>query len=246
MKRILATLLALLQAFPLWAATPVCTSAGTAAGSMVSSAVLTIPNVTIGASNGYLAVLFGYRSRTITVTSVERNGQALTSIGSLADADDAISAHMYRYVNPSVGTFDVVVTLSGTFVGSAAGGALSCLNVHQGTSEGTAASNQGSGSVTATVTSASGELVISVAAKNDGSVQPPTLSVVGGATELFNVTSTDGTGSDVVVGASYKAGAASVDMDWTGSSGAMDVVGIPLKPTAASTPVRQRQVMILP
>ena len=246
MKRILATLIALLLPGALWAATPTCTSLGTASGAMGSSAVLTIPNVTIGASNGYLAVLFGYRSRTITVTSVVRNGQSLTSIGSLADADDAISAHMYRYVNPSVGTFDVVITLSGTFSGSAAGGAISCLDVHQGTSEGTAASNQGSGSVTATVTSASGELVISVAAKNDGNVQPPTLSIAGGATQLFNVTSTDGVGSDVVVAASYKAGAASVDMDWTGSSGPLDVVGISLKPTAAATPVRQRQVMILP
>lgn len=229
------------------AAAPVCTSAGTASGDMGSFAVLTIPNVTVASSQGYLALLLGYRDRTVTVSSIARNSESFTSIGSLADADDNLSAHIWRLKNPSTGTHDLTITLSGTFSGAAAAGVLLCTGVDQTTSEGTAASAQADDfTTTATVTSAVGELVISVAAKNDGGTSPPTLTADGGETQVFNVTSTVGNGFDVVVAGSYEAGAASVDMQWGGSAGPIDVVGISLKPAAAAAIARRREIIWLP
>ena len=246
--KVLALIIALLLP-TIASADPVCTSVGTAASELGSGAILTVPNVTVPSSSGYLVAMFAYRSRTITVTSVVRAGQTFTVIGSKVDADDQLSTKMYRYKNPTVSTADVVITLSGTLTGSGAAGILFCTGVDQSTSEGTVQTAEAdTGDLGVTVSSATGELVISVGAKNDGANQPVAINA-DDETVLFNVTSTAGTGLDVVVAGSYQAGAASVEMLWGGTNNPMGVIGIPLKAAPPPDPItstRQRQVMILP
>jgi hypothetical protein len=160
--------------------------------------------------------MFAYRHRTVTVVDVVRNGQTFTVIGSQVDSDDGLSTKLYRYVNPTVGTSDVVITLSGTFSGSGAAGVLFCENVHQGTPEGTKQEAEAdAGDLGVTVGSATGELVISVGARNDGSNAPPDINA-DDETVLFNVNSGEGAGLDVVAAGSWQAGAASVEMLWGG------------------------------
>jgi hypothetical protein len=113
---------------------------------------------------------------------------------------------MWRLLDPPVGTADVVVTFSGTPSDGAVVGVMNLTNVHQTTPLGPFVSNAGNGTASVDVTSAEGELVIDVIAK-DNAVAP---AVGSGQTERWN-----NAFSNSAYGAlSTRPGAKNVTMAW--------------------------------
>src|SRR5262249_26975784 len=149
------------------------------------------------------------------VSSVTYNGVNLTLSGR-ADNTGQVDSEIWYLLAPTVGTANVVVTLSASrpFVA----GATDYFGVNQSTPLGTFASATGnSTTASATGSPAAGNLVIdSVVCAGDAS----TLVVGAGQAPQWEAsTKTPPAGGDALGGSSTESGAASVTMAWTLGSG---------------------------
>lgn len=144
------------------------------------------------------------------VSGVTYNGVAMTSAGAAVMDGGNTEVSLWYLVAPATGANNIVVSISGTISGIAAGGT-SFTGVDQATPVGTYASANGNSSTASvSVSSESGGMVIDIA----GCFITRTLSVGSGQTQRFNTS-----GGFVVVGAgSTEPGASSVTMSWSLSS----------------------------
>jgi hypothetical protein len=177
-------------------------------------------------------------SSAVTVTALTIGGVSATLIGSafLVDVGDRwISS--YRRVGVSTGANAIAITFSGTF-NTVQSAARSYCGVHQTTPTGTAAQAAGdsAGPATATVSSATGELVISTAhARNEtfttfGSTQTSRYNL----DNAFAISGTD------------KAGTGSVQMDHNFTATTQwGIVAVALKPSGAVPPAARRRVVVV-
>jgi hypothetical protein len=197
------------------------TSTGTNSGGNLS-----ISHTTSGADRLMLVGVAINEASNEWVTSITYNGDNLSLVGTEENGDAVIE--IWSLVNPSLGTHNVDITFSGTTDGNTAG-VMTFTGVDPTTPLGTFASNSGSsgGSGSATVSSATGELVFGVISVDDSTNY--NLSVGAGQTEEWDLY-----GFEVSGGGSTEAGAASVDMSWTWSgSDNWAVGGVSIKPTGS-------------
>jgi hypothetical protein len=168
-----------------------------------------------------------------TVSSITYNGDALSSVGSVAQGTSA-RVEIWSLVAPDTGTHDIVVTFSTVLKRNALVGATTYSGVHQTTPLGTFVfdANTSAGPATIDASSATDELVFdTVACKDCGS-----LTVGAGQTQRWNLV--QGTGGDSVYGAgSTEAGDTNVTMSWTlGASKDWAIGAVPIKPSGGSAP----------
>ncbi len=173
---------------PLWSFTTAAVAAalpvvahvteGGSAGSAVSSATWPHP------SSGVNRCLFVTNAGSIGATSVTYNGIALTRFGNITEptANGTITVQAWLLINPPVGTFNVVVTMSGS--ANFKCGAVTVTNVHQTTPfMGLVEAGSTTNKASAAVASALSHLVLSVVGFG-----PSTVAITSGAgqTPLFN------------------------------------------------------------
>jgi len=146
-------------------------------------------------------------------------------VGVQATSDGFARVEIWRLVAPPTGTYDVVVTLSGT-PGGATAGVMTFTGVNQSTPLGPFASNlSDSSSGSATVTSATNDLVFAAIVVESSS----NLDLVPGAGQterwdLFQAVKNNG-------GGSTENGAASVVMSWSWSGADKWAIGgVSIKP----------------
>jgi uncharacterized repeat protein (TIGR01451 family) len=168
-------------------------AAATTSGSNSSVAVggtLTFSHTPGSGADRLLLVAVGVGSTTTsdvtpgTVTQVTFGGTLMTKVGSTL-TNSTVSTQIYQLVNPASAAANVVVTLGGT-ASSVSASATTFTGVHQTTPLGTSASGTGtSTALSASVASATGELVFSTLAYDEGSGnQSITTSTAGGQAEL--------------------------------------------------------------
>lgn len=146
----------------------------------------------------------------VTVTSVTFHGDALTVLWDL-QSTGVISSAGYLMVAPDIGTFDVVVTISG--VTSFAAGAVSLAGLDQTTPTRTAATgSDGASGPSVTVASVAGDLVIDCAGTYNA-----TIAVGGGQTALIDVDNAGGGGRSWGISTEIAVGTTAT-MAWTGGT----------------------------
>ncbi|WP_419194997.1 cadherin domain-containing protein, partial [Novipirellula herctigrandis] len=135
------------------------TANGTATSEQSTSAsTLTWSHTVASGSNRAMFVTLSIDGLGSSVTSVTYDGVALTQVGRTAGNH---AVEIWRLVNPTVGTANVVVSLDASTAISA--GAVTYNGVHQSTPTGTYASGSGTSTIALlSVSSASDELVIDV------------------------------------------------------------------------------------
>jgi hypothetical protein len=179
------------------------------------------------ASDRYLIVGISQGSFEPDVTGVTWNGTSMTLIGdSTVTADNNCRAYLYGLVAPAATTANIVVTLGGSGNERTQIAAAVYSGVHQTTPIGTAVTALVvGGNPTVNVSSAAGELVVDACSVTSD----VTLAAGGGQTQRVATT----TGNDVELGMSEEAGAGTVTMSWTGSTGFdAAIVAVPLKPAS--------------
>lgn len=168
-----------------------------------SSSPMTISH-TVSGTDRLLVVAISQGNVNSPVATITYGGTPLTALGTESAGPPRIE--MWSLVDPPVGTADVVVTFSGTPSDGAVVGVMNLTNVNQTTPLGPFVSNAGNGAASVDVTSAEGELVIDVIAK-DNAVAP---AVGSGQTERWN-----NAFSNSAYGAlSTRPGAKTVTMAW--------------------------------
>jgi len=168
-----------------------------------SSSPMTISH-TVSGTDRLLVVAISQGNVNSPVASITYGGTPLTLFGTESAGPPRIE--MWRLLDPLVGTADVVVTFSGTPSDGAVVGVMNLTNVNQTTPFGPFVSNAGNGTASVDVTSAEGELVIDVIAK-DNAVAP---AVGPGQTERWN-----NAFSNSAYGAlSTRPGAKTLKMEW--------------------------------
>ncbi len=168
-----------------------------------SSSPMTISH-TISGTDRLLVVAISQGNVNSPVATITYGGTPLTALGTESAGPPRIE--MWRLLAPLVGTANVVVTFSGTPSDGAVVGVMNLTNVNQTTPFGPFVSNAGNGTASVDVTSAEGELVIDVIAK-DNAVAP---AVGAGQTERWN-----NAFSNSAYGAlSTRPGAKTVTMAW--------------------------------
>jgi len=177
-------------------------------------------------------VTAGYANRLLVVgisvdadhnaTGVTYDGNALAFLGGQTDGPNKSRVELWYLVAPPTGTADVEVSFADAIDDAVVAGATSWRAIHQSTPFGTAVFASGdSATASATVSSATSEIVVDVVSADATSV-----SVGGGQSEHWNA-NPDKIGG----GGSSEAGAASVTMSWAVSGGADWAIGaVPLKP----------------
>ncbi len=202
------------------------TSTGTIAKDNLSG---TISHTTSGSNRLMLVGISFGQDHDESIASVTYNGANLTLVGTRDNGDSSKSrVEIWSLLAPDIGTHDVVVNVSDDGHDGVAIGVMTFTNVDQGTPLGTFASAQGdSSTASATVGSASGELVFGVVAIDNSSNLA--LTPGSGQAEQWDLFADDkGNG-----GGSTESGAASVTTSWTwGSSDKWVVGGVSIKPAA--------------
>ncbi len=191
-----------------------------------SSSPMTISH-TVSGTDRLLVVGISQGNVSASVNTITYGGTNLTALGTENTGPPKIE--MWRLpVEPPVGTADVVVTFSGTPSDGAVVGVMSLTNVNQATPLGPFVSNAGNGDPSVDVTSAEGELVIDVIAK-DNAVAP---AVKSGQTERWN----DAFSNSAYGALSTKPGAKTVTMAWwSGGDWAIGAVSVkPLDPESTN------------
>ena len=169
-----------------------------------------------------------------TVTGVTFGGTAMSQVGTILNGP--IRNYIYSLVNPASAAANVVVTI-GTATSSVSASATTFTGANQTTPLGTLVSNSAASGATlsATVTSATDDLVYSAAAVDEGSVANSiTTTTTGGQVQLAN----NSLFHYVPTAASTKPGAASVPVNYTQSDTTTQqwiVQAVPIK--QASIPV---------
>ncbi|HEX9895911.1 MAG TPA: hypothetical protein VGA78_18410, partial [Gemmatimonadales bacterium] len=192
---------------------------------------LTISHTTGSGSNRLMLVGISFvNDRAETVTSVNYNGVALTSVGTATSVDDA-RVEIWRLIAPPTGTYNVIITFSAPLRRAATVGVMTFTGVHQTTPLGTFASATGQAPTTepsVNVTSASGELVFDTVACESCT----SLTVGAGQTQRWNLQELSGAPATLGAG-STEAGAASVTMSWTrGSDDHWAIGAVSIKPAS--------------
>jgi hypothetical protein len=198
-----------------------------------SASVTFSHTVPAGQTNGCLVVRVGWWSTTAGITSITFGGVTMTQVG-LADPSTAgDKAAIYRLVNPTASTANVVITFPANESHSGGANALNLTDVHQTTPTGTFAKGTATGTtISATATSATGELVLDAASCDDST---NTTHTIGGSQTAQLNASAAGEGGL----ASSAAGAASVVMSWTVTSRTWTSGAVSFKPaTAAAAPLQ--------
>ena len=160
-----------------------------------------------------------------TVTAVWGTGNTMTEVARVALSDVLT---MLRRIAPPASAQTITLTYSGT-VDSAAGASRNYTDADQTTPLGTAATATGTSlTPSATVTSASGELVVDTSGFDNDNFSAPGA----GQTERYDF------GSSVSMRGSDEAGAASVVMSHTleGTANDWQIIGVSIKPAAAAGP----------
>lgn len=173
----------------------------------------------------------------VSLTSISFGAQTPTFITGSGNTD---ILGCYQLLSPSAGAQTITVNLSGSSA-RCAFYAISRSGVNSSTPSGTPGTNSGTGTaVSATASSATGELVEGVCHIVGSSVTSG-----GGQTEREN--QPDWVSVFRSFSAAEKAGAASVTLDWTISSDGWLAVAIPILPAAASaSPVLGRRIYVMP
>lgn len=199
----------------------------TTPGTISNSNTATISHTTASGSDRLMIVSVSAQQPGQTVSSIKYNNINLTKLGSIFGSQSRVE--VWYLVAPSVGTFNVVVSLSGN--DNAVVGIQNYTGVNQGTPLGTFASATGSGT-TATVnaSSATNDLVYGVVGFNNADID---LAPGSGQTEYWDQT----VNSSIAGAGSTKAGAASVTMSWTSTSAIWSIGAVSIKSSvAASSP----------
>ncbi len=207
-----------------------------------AASTLTFAHTVGSGSNGLLLVEVTLNKGGTTVSSVTYNGTSLTYLNSASQA--MMDAEIWYLKAPASGTYNVVVTTSGN-ADSLAAGATSYFNVNQTTPLGTAATANGKTNpptASVTVSSASGDVVVAVAAVHQGT----TYTAGSNQTELWNQNYGSGSGGQSMLGVSdSEPGASSVTASWSvaigGGGGEWAEVGVSINPAAVSTTYGQSQ-----
>ena len=183
---------------------------------------------TCAGSDRLLRVTVSHYDSSDPVTGITYNGVALTAVPSGATTNGQYWITAYYLIAPDVGTYNIVVTVSGNVFDFGAG-AISYNDVHQTVPFGTAVTATGTDTTpTVTVSSAADELV------DDGLVivHGGTLSVGAGQTQRWNAIATFGF---IKYAGSTEVGAASTTMSWSNSSSqTWAIVAVPIKPTVGA------------
>lgn len=183
---------------------------------------------TCSGSDRLLRVTTSHFDSSDTVTGVTYNGVALTAVPSGSTNNGQYYITAYYLIAPDAGTYDIVVTVSGSVFDFGAG-AVSYTDVHQTVPLGTAVTAVGTSTTpSVTVSSAADELV------DDGLViiHGGTLSVGAGQTQRWNAIASSGF---IKYAGSTEGGAASTTMSWSNSSSqTWAIVAVPIKPTAGA------------
>lgn len=183
---------------------------------------------TCSGADRLLRVTTSHYDSSDSVTDITYNGVALTAVPGGATTNGQYWITAYYLIAPDVGTYNIVVTVSGNVFDFGAG-AISYNDVHQTVPFGTAVTATGTDTTpTVTVSSAADELV------DDGLViiHGGTLSVGAGQTQRWNAIATFGF---IKYAGSTEVGAASTTMSWSNSnSQTWAIVAVPIKPTAGA------------
>jgi hypothetical protein len=183
----------------------------TTSGQTVTTSSMTIAHATSGTNRIMLVGISINNDGLETVTSVTWKGtENLNLVGSATNVDDA-RVEIWRLVNPSTGSGDVVINFSAVLQRGAVAGVTTFTGVNQSTPLGTFAQATGNNSTPATVnvTSAAGELVFGVVA-----AEYQTVATGPGQAERWNTTIPTTTGPTTGAG-STEPGAGSVTTSWT-------------------------------
>lgn len=184
---------------------------------------------TCSGADRLLRVTVSHYDSSDPVTGITYNGVALTAVPGGATTNGQYWITAYYLIAPDVGTYNIVVTVSGNVFDFGAG-AISYNDVHQTVPLGTAVTATGTGTTpTVTVSSAADELV------DDGLViiHGGTLSVGAGQTQRWNAIATSGF---IKYAGSTEVGAASTTMSWSNSSSqTWAIVAVPIKPTGGGS-----------
>ncbi len=188
----------------------------------------------------YLGVGLDANSGSNVTNTPTCDGSNMTELtGSpLANADSTIRLRVYRFVAPAVGTVTIAFTVN-TVGWNVMAMAVSMYGVDQTTPDDTIATSTGTTgtAVSASVTSASGELVLDFVTANRN------LTVDASQTARINDNS-----NTIRGGASTEAGAATVSMDWTKASNGLHAhIGFSINAAAGGgppAPTRKKTVII--
>ena len=179
-------------------------------------------------SNRYILVTVGSGDATagdMVVTTLTVGGAGCTNKWAL-NGPAWVRSEGWEKVGPGTGAQTVAVTYTGT-CDQVCAGAISYTDVDPTTPSHNVTTGSGSGAnPSITVTSASGEVVISGVSSDDG----PGLTISTG-TERWKVLNV---GSDTAYGESTDAGAASVTMTWTASANNWAMGGLSIYATGAA------------
>lgn len=142
-----------------------------------------------------------------TISSITYGGVPMSQVVTRNNTTKNVQIALWKLVAPPTGTQTIVVTFSSSVGGNIMAGAVGFTGVDQTTPTGTPMSSTGGGnSIATTVTSGTNEVVIDTVV-SDGN--PSSLSAGSSQTTLW-------TGhQNIWIGASVKAGAASVMMTWS-------------------------------
>jgi len=196
-------------------------------GNSSSGATLTVSHtITASGSNHFVIVGVTIDDSTRTVSSVTWNtSESLTQVPSARTTEAGISVDMWYLINPTTGTHDMDLEIS-----SGDGkvmGIQSFTDVHQTTPLGTVATaSSTTGNATVTANCNTGDVVVDAVGDHTTS---SVLTVDASQTEDYNEDSTlhDGAGS-------HEAGAATVTMDWTVSTGRWVIAAICVQSPASA------------
>lgn len=202
----------------------------TANGTSSGSGPFTLSHTVTG-SETLLVVGVSHYDSSDTVTGVTYNGVSMTEVPSGSVNNGQYYVDLFYLINPTTGTNNVSVSVSGS-VFEIGYGSVSFTGAHQSAPLGTAVTATGSDTTpTATVSSASGELVVDTITI----VHSGTLGVGAGQTSRWNAVGTSGF---TKYAGSTEPGAGSVTMSWTNStSQAWASVAVPIKPSSGASAV---------
>ncbi len=199
----------------------------TSSATMSNTSSVTISHITPSGANRLMMVGISAQQRAASVTSVTYNGVALTKLGNLSHSSQT-RIEVWYLKNPSIGTFNVVVSNSQS--DNAVVGVKTYSGVDLTTPFGTLSSAFGtSTTASVSVSSAVNELVFGVVGFNNGSTN---ITPGAGQTEYYDKT----INSSIAGSASEKAGAASVTMTWTSTSVSWTIGTVSIKPAPSIFP----------
>ena len=160
-------------------------------------------------------------------SAITYNAVGMTKLDDVTTLSPQITVQLWYLIDPATGSNSISVTHAGT--PEIAGGAMSFTGVHQVSPFGTQVKTSGdAGSGSVNVSSAAGQLVVDVFAREDDEA----ITVGAGQTERVNIVSTRASGTEnVALGMSHEPGAATIAMGWSWAAGNREfaTIGVPIK-----------------